>query len=203
MESVWSKPYEEGNLANLSDKGKAAIDAYLGTARPGLAAAPHLKILLTETEVSAQVRRNNAYAALVNLKGNARNGQRVFKRVCANCHQVKGEGYKYGPELSDVGRRLPKHDLIESIIEPSAKMDKQFQSEIIMLESDEVLTGFIGEENEKDLLLLMPEGKTRRIDKEEIADRKTALQSSMPENLGGTVSPSEFLDLIDYLSSLK
>ncbi len=203
LESVWGQPYADGKMTSLTDAGKKAIDGYLATARPGLAAAPHLKVLLTETEVKAQVRRNNAYAALAGLRGNSRNGERVFRRVCANCHQVKGQGYKYGPELSDVGRRLTRHDLIESIIEPSAKMDKKYQSEIIMLDSDEVLTGFIGEENDEQMVLLMPEGKTRTIKKEEIVDRKTALQSSMPENLGGTVSPSEFLDLIDYLAGLK
>lgn len=203
LEGVWSQPYESGKMTNLSDAGKKAIDAYLATARPGLAAAPLLKTLLTENQISAQVKRNNAYASLENLRGNPNNGARVFKRVCANCHQVKGEGYKYGPELSDVGRRLSRHDLIESVIEPSAKMDKKFQSEIIMLDSDEVLTGFIGEENDKEILLLMPEGKSRKIAKDDITDRKTALQSSMPENLGATVSPSEFLDLMDYLAKLR
>lgn len=29
------------------------------------------------------------------------------------------------------------------------------------------------------------------------------MQSSMPENLGATIAPSEFLDVIEYLGSLK
>jgi putative heme-binding domain-containing protein len=203
LESVWSEAYSAGKLANVSEAGMKAIDAYLATARPGLAAAPFIKTLLTETEVRHQVKRNNAYAALENLRGNARNGKNVFKRVCANCHQVAGEGYKYGPELTDVGRRINRHDLIESIIEPSAKMDKKYQNELVMLDNDEVLTGFIGEETDTEILLLMPEGKSRRLKKDEIVERKLALQSSMPENLGGTISPSEFLDIIDYLAELR
>ncbi len=203
MESVWGPLYESKQLGELTSSQVKAIEDYLGFARPGIAAAPHINILLNETEVRAQVKRNNSYAALEKLRGNARNGARVFKRVCANCHKVKGEGYTYGPELTDVGRRLSRHDLIESLMEPSAKMDKKFQTEIIMLETDETVTGFIGEETDDEILLLMPEGKTRRISKDEIVGQKTALQSSMPENLGGTISPSEFLDLMDYLASLK
>ncbi len=202
-EQVWSDLHQEGKLTNISEAGLKAVDDYLASARPGIAAAPFLKTLLTETEVRAQVRRNNAYAALEKLKGNSRNGARVFTRVCANCHVVKGRGFTYGPDLSDVGRRLTRHDLIESIIEPSAKMDKKYQSEVIMLEGDEVVTGFISQETDDEITLLMPEGKTRQIKKDDIVEQKTALQSSMPENLGGTIAPSEFLDLIDYLSTLK
>ena len=202
-ESVWGPLYEANQLTDIGDAGRKEIEDYLASARPGLAAAPFLKTLLTETEVRAQVRRNNAYAALEKLGGNARNGKNVFKRVCANCHQVGEEGYNFGPNLSDVGRRLSRHDLIESIIEPSAKMDKKYQTEIIQLDSDEIINGFIGEENDDHIVLLMPEGKQRIVSQDEIVGRKTALQSSMPENLGGTISPSEFLDLIEYLSKLK
>jgi hypothetical protein len=66
-----------------------------------------------------------------------------------------------------------------------------------------VHTGFIGEETDTTILLLLPEGKRETIAKEEIEERKVAMQSSMPENLGATIAPSEFLDVIEYLGSLK
>jgi len=203
LESVWTPMKDSGGLANVEEAAIVAIDKFLASARPGLAAKTHIDLLLQPPTTPMQVKRNNAYAALEGLRGNASNGQAVFNRVCANCHQISGKGYAFGPELTDVGRRLSRHDLIESIVEPSAKMDKKYLSEIILLEGGEILTGFIGSETDAEILLLMPEGKQRTIDKDEIEERKTAMQSSMPENLGATIASSEFLDLMDYLASLK
>ena len=83
------------------------------------------------------------------------------------------------------------------------QMDKKYLSEIILLDGGEILTGFIGSETDSEILLLMPEGKQRKIDKDDIEERKTAMQSSMPENLASTIAPSEFLDLIEFLAKQK
>ena len=48
------------------------------------------------------------------------------------------------------------------------------------------------------------DGKDRHTIKvADIAERTQLKQSSMPEGLAGTISPAEFLDLIEFLSSLK
>ena len=67
----------------------------------------------------------------------------------------------------------------------------------------EVITGFITSETKTELTLALPEGKTRTIKVEDIEEREVAKQSSMPENLGGTIAPTEFLDLIEYMTTLK
>ena len=41
------------------------------------------------------------------------------------------------------------------------------------------------------------------IQKKDIGKRVTTKVSSMPEGLAGTMSPGEFLDVIEYLKSLK
>ena len=83
-------------------------------------------------------------------------------------------------------------------------MDPKYVTEQIRTEDDEVLIGFISEETEETITLSLPEGKSRKLNKkEDIAERKQSLQSSMPESLAVTVAPTEFLDLIEYLSSLK
>jgi putative heme-binding domain-containing protein len=187
-ESAWSPLLEQGKLADAPVEGMKAVDRYLGSSRPGLAAQRHLVTLLNPE--SGEVAKVRAYSALSGLAGNKDNGKAVFARVCASCHKVGDKGYAFGPELTDVGRRLTRYDLIESIVDPNAKMDKKY-------------TGFIGEETDTTILLLLPEGKRETIAKEEIEERKVAMQSSMPENLGATIAPSEFLDVIEYLGSLK
>jgi len=200
-ESTWSPLLEQGKLADAPADGMKAVDRYLASSRPGLAAQRHLVTLLNPE--SGEVAKVRAYSALSGLAGNKDNGQAVFARVCASCHKVGDKGYAFGPELTDVGRRLTRYDLIESIVDPNAKMDKTYLTEIILTNDGKVHTGFIGEETDTTILLLLPEGKRETIAKEEIEERKVAMQSSMPENLGATIAPSEFLDVIEYLGSLK
>lgn len=203
-QSAWETRYRAGDLTAKFPKGVAAIEKYLATSGPGIAAERQIKVLLEAPETRKQVARNNAYAALENLRGNAENGKAVFGRVCANCHQISGKGYSFGPELTIVATRLNRHDLIESIVEPSAKMDPKFINEIIRTDDGEVLSGFVIAETDDELTLALPEGKKRVLNKkEDIEERKVAKQSSMPENLGATLAPTEFLDIIEYLSSLK
>jgi putative heme-binding domain-containing protein len=203
-QSTWESMYKSGELAQKSPKGMEAVDRFLASNGPGIAAEKHIKLLVQPPETSKQVARNNAYAALESLRGNAKNGQQVFARVCANCHRVGDKGYQFGPELTQVAVRLNRHDLIESIVEPSAKMDQKYISEQVRTNDDEVLIGFVAKETDQELVLSLPEGKTRTLNKaDDIAERKQSLQSSMPENLGVTVAPTEFLDLIEYMTTLK
>ena len=41
---------------------------------------------------------------------------------CANCHRVGGTGSRIGPELSDVGARLPPSDLLASLLRPDERV---------------------------------------------------------------------------------
>jgi putative heme-binding domain-containing protein len=203
LQQTWEPLYKSGVLATKNPKGLETIEKFLATSGPGIAAERQLKVLLEAPETRKQVARNNAYAALENLRGNAENGKAVFARVCANCHQIAGKGYSFGPELTVVAGRLNRHDLIESIVEPSAKMDPKYLTEIIRTTGEEVLAGFIKSETETEITLSLPEGKTRTLKLEDIDERKVAKQSSMPENLGATIAPSEFLDIIEYMSTLR
>lgn len=203
LQQTWEPMYKAGAMAGKNAAGLAAIEKYLSTSGPGIAAERQLKVLLAAPEVRLQVARNNAYAALGNLRGKVENGKAVFARVCANCHQIDGKGYAFGPELTKIATRLNRHDLIESIVEPSAKMDPKYLTEIIRTTDDEIITGFVSAETKTELTLALPEGKTRTLKVAEIEERKVAKQSSMPESLGGTVAPTEFLDLIEYMTTLK
>lgn len=203
-QQTWEPLYRSGELAKRYEKAIPFIDRFLASAGPGLAAEKHIKVLVQPADPKAQIQRNNAYEAIEALRGNAKAGQQVFARVCANCHKVGDKGYQFGPELTNVGTRLNRHDLIESIVEPSAKMDKKYISEQIRTNDDEVLIGFVAKETDEELVLSLPEGKSRTLNKnEDIAERRQALQSSMPENLAVTIAPTEFLDLIEYLTTLK
>jgi putative heme-binding domain-containing protein len=116
---------------------------------------------------------------------------------------VRETGFQFGPELTDVGRRLSRRELIESIIEPSRKVDPKYVTTTIITSEGKTEIGFIAQKAESSLTLLTSEGKQKTIALNEIDDSFETNQSSMPENLASTLAPVEFLDVIEYLTTLK
>src|SRR5690606_6461650 len=57
-------------------------------------------------------------SALVEKQGNVKNGKEVFTNVCSTCHQVNKEGVNFGPDLSEIGKKLSKEAMYTSILYP-------------------------------------------------------------------------------------
>ena len=61
----------------------------------------------------------------------------------------------------------------------------------------------IVERRDGSITLLMAEGKRKTFAPEDIDEMFETNQSSMPENLAGTMAPAEFLDIIEFLTTMK
>jgi putative heme-binding domain-containing protein len=201
LEPVWSAAFQSGTLAKDNERGQKYLADFVARQRPSLVAEPHLKIALNPATSDAP--RVRAYASLEGLHGNSGNGEAVFRRVCLSCHKVKDAGFVFGPELTDVAKRLTRRDLIESIIEPSKKLEPKYVTTTIVTGEGKPEVGFVLEKTKESVTLLMAEGKQKTFKTDEIEDMAEMKQSSMPENLGATISAGEFLDVIEYLSTLK
>src|SRR5690242_14852217 len=56
-------------------------------------------------------------------EGVVAHGKEIFleeKTLCTKCHTVDGSSSKAGPDLSFIGDKFPRRDLINAILEPSA-----------------------------------------------------------------------------------
>jgi putative heme-binding domain-containing protein len=200
LEPQWSADYQSGKLV-VDVKAKKVFDAYIARTAPSALARAHIK-KLSNPETSSSS-RDKAYAALDKMHGDAKNGRSVFSRLCVSCHKVGDTGYTFGPDMSDVGKRLSRRDLFESIIEPSKKVDPKFVTTTIITNDGTSKVGFIIKKDQESVTLLMAEGKQATIATEDIDEMAATNQSSMPENLASTLSPAEFLDVIEFLSSRK
>lgn len=201
LEPVWTDAFQAATFLSGNSQAQDYLEEYLARQRPGLAAVKPLKLAL-DPDNSEEV-RNHSYGALERLAGNADNGQAVFGRVCANCHKVGDMGYEFGPNLGDVGKRLKRRELIESIIEPSKKVDPKYITTTVLTVDGLPMTGFVIQKTEDSITLALPEGIQKTFTNDDIEEVFETNQSSMPENLGSTIAPAEFLDVIEFLSTLK
>jgi cbb3-type cytochrome c oxidase subunit III len=49
-------------------------------------------------------------------RGNAENGERIFRANCAGCHSVNGRGGRIGPDLSRIGNARSRDVLVRRIV---------------------------------------------------------------------------------------
>lgn len=147
-----------------------------------------------------------AIAELVKMNGNATNGAAVFRREavgCSKCHQVNGVGVDFGPNLSEIGTKLAKEALYESILDPSAGIAFGYEAWSLELKNGDEAYGLIVSETADELALKAVGGVVTRYKKADVARRTKQKLSIMPAGLAKTMSVQELVDLVEYLSSLK
>jgi putative heme-binding domain-containing protein len=144
---------------------------------------------------------------LIRREGKADRGQAVFYREgansCATCHRVQGRGQWIGPDLSTIGTKYGKSELIQSILNPSAAIGYNFRSTIASLTDGRVVTGLAVEETPARLVLKTAEGQRVAIRPSEIEDKKQSEVSLMPEGLAQSMSDQDLVDLLAFLGTLK
>ena len=119
MRSVWGPLERDPNfLAEVDAKLRDYFLAYRAASGPGGAAVGPLSVAdNVDLPVS---RRMQAVEQLAKLSGgDPVHGRAVFQSVCSACHQVGDLGKAFGPNLSDVGIRIDKVNLIKSILLPN------------------------------------------------------------------------------------
>ena len=95
-------------------------------------------------------------------------------------------------------------ELLRQIVNPSAEIHKEFQTQMFVVDDGRVLTGLVVEETDDQVRLLTNLLKPDKIDtirKSSIDERRIAEVSTMPAGLLDTYSAEEILDLLAYIQS--
>jgi putative heme-binding domain-containing protein len=145
-------------------------------------------------------------ADLVKMTGNIANGAKVFSSPtvgCNNCHQVKGQGIDFGPNLSEIGSKLGKDALLEAILDPSAGISFGYEAWQLQLKSGDEAYGLIASETADEIAIKSVGGIITRYKKSDILKREQTKLSIMPVGLQQSMTTQELVDLVEYLASLK
>lgn len=136
--------------------------------------------------------------AFAQAKTDLEAGRAVFKKHCALCHRLGGEGNKIGPDLDGVGLRGPDR-LVEDVLDPNRNVDQAFRGTLIQTIEGRVLQGLVLREEGQVLVLADEKGQEQRVPLEEIDQRVLTQQSPMPANVAELVSEAEFYHLLAWL----
>jgi putative heme-binding domain-containing protein len=145
-------------------------------------------------------------AELIERKGSTGRGEGIFNSAvagCANCHQVNGKGIDFGPNLSEIGSKLAKEALYESILDPNAGISFGFEAWTVELKSGDELYGLIVSETPESVAIKTTGGIITKCRPNEIVRREKGTLSVMPAGLQQNMSTQDLVDLVEYLASLK
>ncbi|GAB5519496.1 MAG: c-type cytochrome [Rhodothermales bacterium] len=134
--------------------------------------------------------------------GDARAGSRVFYNnsaaQCVRCHVGENWGGDVGPNLSNIGNVLSREQLLESLIDPSARIAPGYGLTTLTLTDGTSVTGTLQEEGDEYVVVQASNAEPQRYDTSQIQERQDA-PSSMPSQQQ-LLSRRELRDLVAYLA---
>lgn len=135
--------------------------------------------------------------------GDPAHGAKLFReKGCIGCHLVRGEGGFKGPDLSVIGSQRSVEHLRQAILDPNAKVLRDYWVAKITLENGASYTGFLLTQGAYTVELLdfskglasLPTHDFRKFEIE---------KSSIMPSFKGRLSETEVNDIVAYLWSLK
>ena len=145
-------------------------------------------------------------AELMKRKGDPAKGEKIFNSPtagCVTCHQVKGQGLDFGPNLSEIGTKLAKEAIYEAILSPSAGISFGYEAWNIELKSGDDLYGIIVSDTPEQVAVKSVGAIITKVRPTEITRRTKSNLSIMPAGLQQNMSTQDLVDLVEFLSTLK
>ena len=127
------------------------------------------------------------------------NGRELFRKTCASCHKLFGEGRTIGPELTGANRRN-LHYLVSNVVDPSAAVPADFRLATVVTHSGRVITGAITQRSEASLTIQTAE-KTLQLAADGIESVTVSPKSMMPDGLLDKLSEDQTRDLFAWVMS--
>jgi putative heme-binding domain-containing protein len=144
---------------------------------------------------------------ILQLTGDADRGHALFHDVqsvqCRSCHRIGETGNELGPNLSEIGKRLDREKLLESILKPSQTIDPKFQTWMVETNDGQVISGLLLKNTDQEIILNDAQNKKHLLASSDIDGLYPQRKSMMPDLLLRDFTAQQVADLLSYLESLK
>ena len=108
-----------------------------------------------------------------------------------------------GPELTLIGKKFNRLQLLESILEPSKVIDPKYVTYTIETKQGKLHSGLVIEKSGEQITLKDGQGNLIQLPAAEISNMISQQKSLMPENLLRDMTIQQVADLLAFLESLK
>ena len=143
-------------------------------------------------------------ASILSLKGDAARGEQLFWSAavnCGSCHKIDSRGNSVGPDLSHIAKLRTRDDLLDSLLDPSRRIEPQFAAYVCRAHDGRILTGLVINRDAAGVLLRDAQNKDIVLASTEIDELKPSRRSLMPDGQMASLTAQQAADLLAYLAS--
>lgn len=150
-------------------------------------------------QIAAFVRSLTAPAIATRTTGDPARGRELFfgNAKCSSCHMIQGRGGHPGPDLSNIGAERTLHQLRESIVKPSARIEAGFRPAKAKLKDGRTVQGVAKNYNNYTVQILDSSGRLHLLERPSLAAFEVNDGSIMP----AVTSEEQAANLIAFLAS--
>jgi len=146
-------------------------------------------------------------AEILSARGSVQRGRELYTlgvtMQCRNCHRLNDVGKQVGPDLADIGTRLKKEKILESILHPSRTIDPKFSSYIVETVDGRIMTGLLKSKTSEQVVLVTTDAKEVSIASNQIDLLVRQPKSLMPDLQLKDMTIQQAADLLAFLMSQK
>jgi putative heme-binding domain-containing protein len=139
-----------------------------------------------------------------NVPGDPEAGERIFhgtRAGCSNCHSIRGQGGRMGPDLSNLGATRPLALIKEAIAGPFQRLQMAGKEGVsIKLKNGKEIQGLARNRNNYSLQVLDREGNLHLISMLDVEQLTISARSLMPDDYGRRLSAQDLRDLYAFLA---
>ncbi|MEX0585103.1 MAG: c-type cytochrome, partial [Pirellulales bacterium] len=162
--------------------------------------AERAKKVFASVQISKRNEVIDAYRSALAMPGDRARGQAVFKKICAACHKLEGQGHEIGPNLATMLSRGPEAILV-NVLDPNREVNPQYVNYVLVTGDGRSLTGMIAAETATSVTLRRAEGASDTVLRVHIEELQSTRLSIMPEGVEKQVDPQGMADLLAYLTT--
>lgn len=138
------------------------------------------------------------------LAGDSTRGEQLFWSTavnCGSCHKIGNRGVTVGPDLSAIGKQRTREDLLDSLLEPSRRIEPKFAAYIARATDGRIITGLVVNRDASGAILRDAQNKEITLPTADIDQLQPSRRSLMPDNQMASLTKQQAVDLLAYLSS--
>lgn len=200
-----SQPVLETQL-NKMEKGSLSPDVYIELAE-AIDSSKSTALATRFKTISSKLATDDLMASYAGslYGGNPDRGRDIFyggeAAQCIRCHSYGDYGGNAGPRLNGIATRLTRPQLLEALVNPSARLSPGYGMVTITGKDGKTISGILQEETTSTLKIKSGDDMPLVIAKDQVEKRVNAA-SSMPE-MRYILNKKEIRDVVSFLATLK
>jgi len=136
-------------------------------------------------------------------KGNAENGQKIFRANCAGCHRVDGAGGRLGPDLSRIGISRSRDVIVKQIRGATEDFKSGYEPVTVTTKDGQSIRGVKKNEDLFSVQIMDSRERIQGYEKDQMRTVTDEKKSAMPVYGTERINEKDLEDLLAYLNTLR